>query len=140
MTDPDADPEALTVAFWSVARQLRHGSTRSWAPFDLSPSHGRALGTLLRHGAMRLGALAEHLGIAPRSATEVVDALEDRGLVVRSPDPSDRRATLVEATDEGRATMQRMREARVRESGETFARLSPQDRVDLARILRALRD
>jgi DNA-binding MarR family transcriptional regulator len=42
---------------------------------------------------MRLSELSEHLHIAPRSATEVVDALESRGLVRRRPDPDDRRAT-----------------------------------------------
>ena len=47
---------------------------------------------------MRPSALAEHLHIAARSATEVVDALEARGLVAREPDPDDRRATLVRPT------------------------------------------
>ena len=50
---------------------------------------------------MRLSELSDRLHIAPRSATEVVDALEARGLVERRPDPSDRRATLVELTEHG---------------------------------------
>ena len=37
---------------------------------------------------MRPSVLAERLRIAPRSATEVVDALEARGLVERGPDPT----------------------------------------------------
>ena len=52
---------------------------------------------------MRPGALAEHLRIAPRSATEVVDDLQERGLVERAPDPADRRATLVRLTEAGAA-------------------------------------
>ena len=50
---------------------------------------------------MRLSELSEHLRIAPRSTTEVVDALQERGLVQREPDPHDRRATLVRLTDRG---------------------------------------
>ena len=42
---------------------------------------------------MRPSALADALRIAPRSATEVADALEERGWVRREPDPTDRRAT-----------------------------------------------
>ncbi len=138
--DDPAEPEQLSTAFWTVARRLRHGSQRTLAPFDLSPAQSRALGMLLRHGAMRLGGLAEHLGIAARSATEVVDALEQRDLVARAPDPSDRRATLVEATPAGRSLMTRVRESRLREADELFARLDPADRAELARLLRALSD
>ncbi|GAB2467785.1 MarR family winged helix-turn-helix transcriptional regulator [Jatrophihabitans fulvus] len=140
MTDRDAELEALTNAFWTVARRLRHGTQQTLAPFDLSPAQSRALGTLMRRGAMRPGALAEKLGIAPRSATEVVDALEERGLVERTPDPSDRRATLVVPTDAGRETMLRVREARMAETDEMFARLSAKDRRELTRILVSLED
>ena len=45
---------------------------------------------------MRLSELSDHLHIALRSANEVEDALESRGLVQRRPDPGDRRATLAE--------------------------------------------
>ena len=50
---------------------------------------------------MRLSELSEQLRIAPRSTTEVVDALQEHGLVRREPDPHDRRATLVRLTDRG---------------------------------------
>ena len=67
---------------------------------------------LNHHGAIRLSELSEHLHIAPRSATEVVDALESRGLVERRPDPSDRRATLVELTAHGTSVLDAIRAAR----------------------------
>ena len=66
---------------------------------------------LLRHGPMRLSGLSEHLHIAARSTTEVVDGLESRGFATRRPDPDDRRATLVEATDTGRDVMVSVRQA-----------------------------
>lgn len=140
MTDRDAELETLTNAFWTVARRLRHGSQQTLAPYDLSPAQSRALGTLMRRGSMRSGALADKLGIAPRSATEVIDALEQRGLVERSADPSDRRATLVEATDAGTQLMFSIREARMAESDEMFAHLSAKDRRELTRLLGLLVD
>jgi len=45
-----------------------------------------------RCGEMRSTDIAEALGQAPRTVTEAVDAAERDGLVVRNPDPSDRRA------------------------------------------------
>ncbi len=92
---------------------------------------------LRRHAVKRLSELSEGRHIAPRSATEVVDALESRGLVRRSPDPDDRRATLVEVTEHGLGVLDAVRGA---EAGRVFGQLSRGDRVHLARILRQLRD
>ena len=134
--DPAGD-ETLAEAFWSVARQLRETSAKSLAPWDINPSQLRALRVLSRRGTMRLTQLSEHLHIAPRSATEVVDALESRGLVRRSPDPDDRRATLVEVAEPGLGVLEAIRGT---EAGRVFGRLSQEDRAHLARILRQLRD
>ena len=88
---------------------------------------------------MRLSRLSDQLHIAPRSATEVADALESRGLVERQPDPTDRRATLVQLTEHGRSVLDAIRAARGIEAERLFGRLSPADQADLARILRQLR-
>jgi len=135
-----AGDEALSEAFWSVARQLRDTSQETLAPWDITPSHLRALRVLRRHGMMRLSELSDHLRIAPRSTTEVVDALESRGLVQRRPDPGDRRATLVEVTEHGASVLDAIRAARGTEAERVFGRLSQTDRAHLARILRKLRD
>ena len=142
MTDPrdTAGDETLPEAFWSVARRLREMSQETLAPWDITPSHLRALRALKRHGMMRLSELSDHLHIAPRSTTEVVDALESRGLVQRRPDPGDRRATLVEVTEHGASVLDAIRAARGTETERVFGRLSQTDRAHLARILRKLRD
>jgi DNA-binding MarR family transcriptional regulator len=132
------EPASVSDLFWAVARQLRHASRETLAPWDVTPSQLRALGTLMRHGAARPGALAKHLGIAPRSATEVVDALQGRGLVRRETDPDDRRATLVVVTDAGRELAAAVRKARVAEADRAFAGLPDADRAELERLLRCL--
>jgi DNA-binding MarR family transcriptional regulator len=143
VTPDGADPigdEALADAFGAVARQLREKSAETLAPWDITPAHLRALRTLSRHGTMRLSELSDHLQIAPRSATEVVDALQARDLVRRRADPGDRRATLVEVTEHGASTLAEIRATRSPEAGRVFGRLSPADRTELARILAQLRD
>jgi len=132
-----AGEESLAEAFWSVARQLRKTSQQTLAPWDINPSQLRALRVLTRYGVMRLSELSDHLHIAPRSTTEVVDALESRNLVQRRPDPDDRRATLVELTEHGASVLQAIRGT---EAERVFGRLSPGDRAHLARILGKLRD
>jgi DNA-binding MarR family transcriptional regulator len=134
----DGEPTSASDLFWAVARRLRHASRETLAPWDITPSQLRALGTLMRHGAARPGAIARHLGIAARSATEVVDALEERGLVRRETDPDDRRATLVVVTDAGRELAVAVRKARSQEADRAFAGLDDADRAELERLLRLL--
>ena len=132
--------EPLSEIFWAVARQLRERSQETLAPWDITPAHLRALRTLRRHGTMRLSELSDHLHIAPRSTTEVVDALEARDLVRRRADPGDRRATLVEVTEHGADMLTAIRDTRGAEAGRVFGRLGPADRAELTRILGLLRD
>ena len=132
--------ESLAEVFRGVARQLRHQTQRALAPWEVTPAQARALGVLTRHGSMRLGALSEYLRIAPRSATEVVDALEEARLVERRPDPEDRRATLVATTARGEEVATGIRAARAAEAEGFFARLDEADRASLSRILRTLRN
>ena len=134
------EDEGLAELFWAVARRLRHGTRDALAPWDVTPSQARALSVLTRHGPQRLTALAEHLRIAARSATEVVDHLQQRGLVERRPDPDDRRATLITPTREGVEAGEGIRAAREAGAERLFAELPPGDRAELARILRRLRD
>jgi DNA-binding MarR family transcriptional regulator len=134
-----AGDETLSEAFWSVARRLRETTQETLAPWDITPAQHRALRVLRRRGTMRLSELSEHLHIAPRSATEVVDALESRGLVQRQPDPGDRRATLVGLTESGTELLDAIRAARGSDNERVFDRLSEADRAHLARLLRKLR-
>jgi len=134
-----ADDESLAEAFGAIARRLREKSAETLAPWDITPAHLRALRTLARHGTMRLSELSDHLQIAPRSATEVADALQARGLVRRRDDPADRRATLVEVTEHGSDVLGQIRATRGPEAGRVFGSLGPDDRAELARILRQLR-
>lgn len=135
-----SDEESLSEAFWRVARVLRGRSRESLARWDVAPSHGRALGVLARHGPTRLRELSEHLHIAARSATEVIDALQERGLVERHADPDDRRATLVVLTPKGREVSAAIRDSRSEVAERLFGALSTADRAELARILAQLHD
>jgi DNA-binding MarR family transcriptional regulator len=145
--DPDAaaqpdsgGDESLADAFSSVARKLRETSQETLAPWDITPAQFRALRVLRRNGVMRLSELSDRLQIAPRSTTEVIDALESRDLVRRRPDPDDRRATLVEVTEHGTDVLDAIRAIQGTEAERAFELLSPADRADLARILRKLRE
>jgi DNA-binding MarR family transcriptional regulator len=124
----------------SAARALRRRFGTALAEWEITPAQSRALRIVCDLDAARLSALAERLHIAPRSATEVVDALEARGLVTRQADPADRRATCVVATTEGLGLRGVLDRTRQQQTEQFLARLSAADRRELGRILALLGD
>jgi DNA-binding MarR family transcriptional regulator len=142
---PHDDAPDLGELFHAAFRGLRRTWAEQLAPWELTPHQWRALMTLMRHRPeagpcdVRLKDLAEHLRIAPRSATEVVDQLESKGLLRRDPDPTDRRATLIVPTEAGIGLYNSVRIERRDKSNEYFSRLGAEDRAELARILGQLR-
>ncbi|MGY1755165.1 MarR family winged helix-turn-helix transcriptional regulator [Blastococcus sp. SYSU D01042] len=135
--DPTAELGELLMR---VARTQRGRWRESLAPWDLSPHQARALRVVTEHDGVRLSDLAEALHIAPRSATEVADGLQERGLVERTPDSRDRRAVVLRPTAEGRRVRAEVGRARAAVDEELLARLPADDRATLARLLTALLD
>ncbi|AUM16668.1 MULTISPECIES: MarR family winged helix-turn-helix transcriptional regulator [Rhodococcus] len=140
MSDVPTDP-ALRDLLMTATRTLRRRWHATLGPWDLSPHEHRAL-HVVGHSPepLRLGDVAKSLRIAPRSATEVIDRLETRGLTRRVADPADRRAVCVHLTDEGRRITAELDAARDAEATEFFAHLDGPERTELARLLRKLAD
>jgi DNA-binding MarR family transcriptional regulator len=78
-------------------------------PFGLSFARYEALVLLMfsRRGSLPMSKMGERLMVHPTSVTNAVDRLEQDHLVRRMAHPTDRRTTLVEITDEGRARVER---------------------------------
>lgn len=137
----DGVTDQLADAVQQLARRLRHGARHRLAPLGLTPGQGRALSTLHRAGGpMRMAELAEALGVVPRSATGVVEGLEELGLVRRETDPADRRSVLVALTSAGRGTLDELAEARRQTAEELFGALEPADQRELLALLARLDD
>lgn len=82
--------------------------------------------------------LAEFLRLDPSQVVALVDELQRRGLVVREPDPADRRANVVVATEAGRTLHARAQLAARSAQGRLHAGLSAGQREQLAELLRLL--
>jgi len=132
--------ESASDLLISAAKSVRRAFGEAIASYDVTPGQARALRVVSGYGPIRLSALADRLRIAARSATEVVDALESRGLVQREADPADRRATCVVLTEEGRRLRGAIDEARRTSTEKRLAMLTDDDRAELTRILRLIVD
>ncbi len=120
----DDDAAELGELVLRAARTQRHRWRDALAPWSLSPHQARALRVVVDREGARV--------------TEVADALQERGLAERTPDPTDRRAVLLRATAEGRRVQAEVDAARRADTRELFGRLSAAERTELARLLRSV--
>ena len=100
---------------------------------ELSPSLTAALATVERHGPLTPSELAARERIQRPTATRVLARLEEEGLVARTPDPQDRRSSLVSATPAGRALLADLRTRKTLFLARRLEHLSPDDRATLDR-------
>ena len=99
----------------------------------------RLLGALHCGGPKIMSGISDELGVTRRNITALVDALEEEGLVRRLPHPTDRRATVIELTEEGGRRMETLYDEHRRAVAELFAGLSDEERGELVRLLGLLR-
>jgi DNA-binding MarR family transcriptional regulator len=120
----------------ALARRVRRAHLDALSAWHVTPSQSRALRVIsLEEDGLRPSALADRLRIAPRSATDVVDSLEERGWVRRTPDPTDRRATTLTLTEAGRELVASIDDVRRRASEEVLDVLTGDQRRTLHEIL-----
>jgi DNA-binding MarR family transcriptional regulator len=136
MSVTDAD---LARRAWRVLSDLVLDHDRKVAVSEalgLSFARVRALRRLAEQ-PLTLRALAERLAADPPYVTLMVDDLEDRGLVKRTPHPDDRRAKLVQLTAAGRAAAARA-DAILDEPPAALRELPDEDLTALSRIVERL--
>jgi DNA-binding MarR family transcriptional regulator len=91
----------LADKFFAASHLLRRAVNGRFLVSDLTLARLKVLSVLSVNNALRMGELSQWVDVAPRTMTSTVEALERDGLVARTPDPIDGRATIVSITDAG---------------------------------------
>ncbi|MFL6113865.1 MAG: MarR family winged helix-turn-helix transcriptional regulator [Catenulispora sp.] len=97
-----ADAYRAHAAMQKLVLNQRDARTAVTEATGVSFTRTRALRRLV-HGPLRMSELAARLGWDKPYTTIVIDDLEQRGLVTRNVAPDDRRAKVVELTEQGQA-------------------------------------
>lgn len=105
---------------------------------ELTHSQMSALTSLELAAAMTPKELADTERVQPPSATRTVAALEARGLVQRTPHPTDGRQAILSPTEQGREIVAQDRRAREAWLAKRLAELSPDERDTLRRAAELL--
>jgi DNA-binding MarR family transcriptional regulator len=135
----DASPQTgtsaarLRMALVRLARTIRrHGDP------GLTATQISALATVEEFGPMRISALAAYESMGAPAATRVVASLEELRLFERRDDPQDGRASVVDLSDVGRATLANLWNERTIGLSSRLDRLSAKERATIDAALPAL--
>src|SRR5438552_10131812 len=127
-------PGALLVM---AARTGQDLATRRLAPMGLSVRLCGVL-NLLAEGPISQQALGEQLGIDRTTVVELIDDLEQQGVVVRRRNPSDRRSYALSLTPKGRTVQKRAARAFNAAAAEFFGPLKSAEQQALTDMLRRI--
>jgi len=111
------EDERLARALVALSHQVVHMFTEVGRTFRLSQQQVRLLCAINASGNVGMSELGRQTQLEKSNLSNLVDRLEQRGLVLRTRDPDDRRVTYVELTEEGT-------ELAVRSHAEVVARVN----------------
>jgi DNA-binding MarR family transcriptional regulator len=135
--NPDAVEQLVRSLYrlGMVQRQLaRH------ALAELGSQGFVALGVIHVHGPVRVSDVAQTLNVALSVASRQVAALESAGYVTRDPDPEDRRAHRVTATDSGRQVLKESHRRMVHAFSQALEGWTTEELESLSTALDRLRE
>ena len=130
----------LTTAITALMRQfkLEPGLLVGSAYADLHINDVGLLSILAEAGDWTVRGLAQTLSAPDSTVSSALDRLENRGLVERRRRTSDRRVMRVELTADGLTLTDRLRAGQMENSRSMLARLTPEDRDHLVRLVAAV--
>jgi MarR family transcriptional regulator for hemolysin len=127
----------LTAAMTQASRAYKSMADKVASEYSLSQATALPVLILGRLGqdGVRPGMLADALGLEPSSLVRVIDLLIDSGLVERHDDPQDRRARILQLTEDGKTRAAQMEEALIPFRRSVFAGVDPADIDTCLRVL-----
>ncbi len=117
---------------------LRAEEPSAWLSLDLTMPQLKVLLFVSNLGCATAGQLARALGVGQSTITGIVDRLAEHRLVTRSEDPSDRRTTRVQPTEEGQALVERIEQSRRERFRRLLTNMSADELTAVERALSAL--
>lgn len=134
------DNETITERFARLFSRIQRFMDRRMTEHGVSLARTKMLMYLDGDEKTRACDIASVFGLAPRTVTEAVDALERSGLVARHPHPTDRRAKRIVVTDSGRQAIASTAPLREQLITQIFGVLTEEEREQFLHILTKLGD
>ena len=136
-TDRQAAVRSIELEVGALIRRVRRViAERAQAVHEcLQPATFLLLNHLAEKGPLRASTLADHFAMDKASVSRQVQHLLDLGLVDRTPDPADGRATLLSVSDEGLRRLKDVSSHRRKLLDERLADWTDEELADFATVL-----
>ena len=135
--DSEQRLSAAWEEFFAALRRAR-GRAAVQHGTELTLSQWHLLSALAELPDARTGELAEAAGVAPPTATRMLDGLERAGIVDRRPSQADRRCVTVELTSKGRRLLAEKRDLVTDRRRALHESLTPSERDQAVELLHRL--
>jgi MarR family transcriptional regulator, 2-MHQ and catechol-resistance regulon repressor len=135
---PPIDAPGLWLVLLRSFRALNHIAERSISDSGLGLTEFATLEALLHKGPLTIGEIQSKVPLALGSMTAVVDRLERRGLILRTPSPADRRARVLKLSPKGRAVVEDAFRRHAADLESAMAVLTQREKRQLRALLKKL--
>jgi DNA-binding MarR family transcriptional regulator len=132
--------ERISLLLMQVAKAHRARMGEGLAGLGLHLGQETVLMQLWEEEGLTQSQLVERLGVEPPTVTKMLQRMERAGFVTRREDVRDARVSRVHLTPRGRKLEASVRAVARRAEEQLVKRLSPEERSELRRLLRTLRD
>lgn len=123
--------EQLAFLGQMQSTETAHFHHMAAAKLNLSVTDSKTISALMQEGPMTAGQLAERLSLTTGAVTNLIDRLEQRGIVHRAADPNDRRKIFVQTDPQKIAECGRIYDS----IGESYAKLLSAYSIEQLRFL-----
>ena len=113
--------DALDQLSRHINRQIYRQNHRRMA---MGHGQGRLLRLLAQEGSMTQAALSERAQLRPPTVAELLEKLENAGMIARARDTEDRRRMIVSVTERGRSEIESLRDSGAQFAEDLFSGLT----------------
>ncbi len=127
--------QCINFLLSKVQQSVYQHFKESLAEYDVTPVQYGILACLWQHNGQAPSQIAACLSLEGSTITGILDRMENKGLLKRTPDPGDRRALKVVLTDVGSALQERIDKTIIKANKEVLQGLSAKEQETLKTLL-----
>lgn len=132
-------PEECTIFLLAKAYQRGHAALKKrLVPYGLTPLQQLIMAALALEDGISAGEVGKRLTLDSATLSGILDRMEEKGLIEKRSDPTDKRVSRIHLTSSAREMNSGLAHARQEANQELLAKLSLEEKLLLKRILKDL--
>lgn len=127
--------KSLGYTICTIARKIHQNLTHKFAPYNITPEQWVVLNQIHINKNISQKKLADIIQKDPNNVKVLIDKLEQKNLIIRTPNPNDKRAFSLSTTNKGIDLIQTLTKLDTSVISDVEKSLSPQENITLLKLL-----